>query len=56
MVMSLQSLEKYYHEVCHNYSSHSAISAIVSGKGSWRQLACMYVHVLSLESSVTLLL
>ena len=26
--------EENYHEVCHNYLSYSAISAIVSGKGS----------------------
>ena len=33
-IMSLQSLEESYHEVCHNYLSYSAISAIVSEKGS----------------------
>ena len=33
-IMSLQSLEEYYHEVCHNYSLYSAILAIVSEKGS----------------------
>ena len=32
--MSLQSLEEDYDEVCHNYLSYSAISAIVSGKGA----------------------
>ena len=33
-IMSLQRLEENYHEVCHNYLSYSAISAIVSGKDS----------------------
>ena len=32
--MALQSPDENYHEVCHNYLSYSAISAIVSGKGS----------------------
>ena len=32
-IMSLQSPWEYYHEVCHNYLSYSAISAIVCGKG-----------------------
>ena len=32
--MSLHGGQKYYHEVCANYLSHSAISSIVSGKGS----------------------
>ena len=30
----LQNIEENYHEVCHNCLSYSAISAIVSGKGS----------------------
>ena len=33
-IMSLHGGQKYYHEVCVNYLSHSAISSIVSGKGS----------------------
>ena len=33
-IMSLHGGQKYYHEVCANYLSHSAISSIVSGKGS----------------------
>ena len=33
-IMSLHGGQKYYHEVCTNYLSHSAISSIVSGKGS----------------------
>ena len=36
-IMSLHGGQKYYHEVCTNYLSHSAISSIVSGKGSRRQ-------------------
>ena len=34
-IMSLHGGQKYYHEVCANYLSHSAISTIVSGKGSF---------------------
>ena len=33
-IMSLHGGQKYYHEVCTNYLSHSAISSIVSGMGS----------------------
>ena len=33
-IMSLQSIEKYYHEVYHNDLSYSAMTAIVSGKSS----------------------
>ena len=33
-IMSLQSPEENYHEVCHNYLLYFAISSIVSGKGS----------------------
>ena len=33
-IMSLHGGQKYYHEVCANYLSHSAISSIVSGKCS----------------------
>ena len=33
-IMSLHGGQKYYHEVCTNYLSHSSISSIVSGKGS----------------------
>ena len=33
-IMSLHGGQKYYHEVCANYLSYSAISSIVSGKGS----------------------
>ena len=33
-IMSLHGGQNYYHEVCTNYSSHSVISSIVSGKGS----------------------
>ena len=33
-IMSLHGGQKYYHEVCTNYLSHSAILSIVSGKGS----------------------
>ena len=36
-LMSLQSLDENYHEVCHNYSLYSATSAIVSVKGSLLQ-------------------
>ena len=32
-IMSLHGGQKYYHEVCANYLSYSAISSIVSGKG-----------------------
>ena len=33
-IMSLQGLEENYNKVCHNYLLYSAMSAIVSGKGS----------------------
>ena len=33
--MSLHADQKNYHEVCANYLTHSAISSIDSGKGSW---------------------
>ena len=33
-IMSLHGGQKYNHEVCAKYLSHSAISSIVSGKGS----------------------
>ena len=34
-IMSLHGGQKYCHEVCAKYLSHSAISSIVSGKGSF---------------------
>ena len=33
-IMSLHGGQKYYHKVCANYLSHSAILSIVSEKGS----------------------
>ena len=34
VIMSLHGGQKYYHEMCANYLSYSAISSNVSGKGS----------------------
>ena len=55
--MSLHRGQKYYHEVCTNYLSHSATSSIVSGKGSWspHRAPDLTKHC-ALESSVSLLM
>ena len=68
-IMSLQSLEENYHKVCHNYLLYSAISAIVSGKGTisvvcrgpvliyeWYQHDKCDFHVYRLVGSITLVL
>ena len=41
-IMSLHGDQKYYHEVRTNYLSHSAISSIVSGKGSKTAVVILY--------------
>ena len=51
-IMSVQSLENNYHEVCHNYLLYSAISAVVSGDRS----LCIYSNVQSLPTWLTLIL
>ena len=50
-IMSLHGGQKYYHEVCTNYLSHSAISSIVSGKGS---ISCM-VYIKAMVHDLTML-
>ena len=44
-IMSLQSLEEKYHEVCYNYLSYSAISAIASGKDSMYQTNSIFEQI-----------
>ena len=66
-IMSLHGGQKYYHEVCANYLSHSAISSIVSGKGSrsqgffrgpmgyykYEESFCLFIFLKGENSSIT---
>ena len=44
-LMSLHGGQKYYHEVCGNYLSHSAISSIVSGKCSMGRVTLVFLSL-----------
>ena len=55
-IMSLHGGQKYYHEVCANYLLYSAISSIVSGKGSWspfqRQLTIIRLCIRNIRNII----
>ena len=56
-IMSLHGGQKYYHEVCANYLSHSAISSIVSGKGSmWHNGKEFTISLIMVTASATTIL